>query len=225
MENNKIGHAVQVEVLTSNRYLKKSLVSLIENYNELNIEVKKSDYISGFLKKEEPSCLVLIDLDYICSNQRSWCAIYRSLSTSDYYAFISLADMHLDHIPFISLSGSIDRIKKEMMICFKYYKNKRNHSTHKQTLACLTHLERKVLFFMMLGYNVVDICSVLGKCRKTVYRYRANIMKKMNLNNKKELYFMLKLCEFMEYCSFKEKGSSVVNNDKKYVSVNKHKFN
>lgn len=219
MQKSTFSQRTDVTILTLNVYLKHALTSLVAECSGPDNDIHPAHQKESFVKDASVFKVALIDVEYIYTQRDAWFKIYKSIISADYYAFISLTDLNFCRLPSLSVRGPVSKIKKSLLQFVKNPRQKKHELTRNNPLSSLSYSEKEIFFFLISGYSINDIFLCLGKSRKTIYQSRTSLMKKMKLGNKKDLHMMLKLCEFIEYYTFKE--STRATGDSAYVVKNK----
>lgn len=192
--NDKVKRNVRmsVEVVTPDPYLK------------LALQVLADEGLSKVLRGADPATGVMrvVLADTAClggtSAERGW--LSDLIQEADAYAFMSYSEASFDGVPHLYLGGSLARVRCELVRLVTALA-KGALPWAPGLFSRLNHTELLLIQFLMCGYEIKEIHEALSLnlCLKSLYRIRSEVMKKYRIANKKELYVMLRVYDFITF--------------------------
>lgn len=218
--NNLISQTVRqnifVDIVTTNHFLKKGLSLIINECGD-----RQTNLIEASTENHNEVRVCLIDVDSLCEQKAHWRHLCDRLRKAESVIFVSRSEIGLKYFPHIILNQPVKRIiqtLRGMITCVR----KDNHVLSNDALVSpLSYFEKEVFLFMMCGNSVFEISSSLQKTHKTIYRAKSQIMNKFNLHDRKGLFRMLVLSEFLQFysCERYSIGAIQCNSSKPLISV------
>lgn len=189
MENRmKPGPRVSVETVTPDPFLARALQVL-------------GDQGLGWLQRaaptdEEAVRVVLVDTACLWGppEERKW--LLSRIREADAYAFMSYSGASFDGVPHLRLDGPVAEVRRELVRLVTGLATGSLPGTP-ALFSRLNASERQLVLFLTCGYGIRDMHEALGLNVKSVYRMRTEVMKKYRLANRKELYAVLQVYDFM----------------------------
>lgn len=182
------GPRVSVETVTPDPYLARALQVL-------------SDQGLGWLQRAAPTDeevvrVVLVDTACLWGppEERKW--LLSRIREADAYAFMSYSGASFDGVPHLRLDGPVAEVRRELVRLVTGLVTGSLPGTP-ALFSRLTASERQVVLFLTCGYGIRDMHEALGLNVKSVYRMRTEVMKKYRVENRKELYALLRVHDFM----------------------------
>lgn len=182
------GPRVSVETVTPDPYLARALQVL-------------SDQGLGWLQRAAPTDeevvrVVLVDTACLWGppEERKW--LLSRIREADAYAFMSYSGASFDGVPHLRLDGPVAEVRRELVRLVTGLVTGSLPGTP-ALFSRLTASERQVVLFLTCGYGIRNMHEALGLNPKSVYRMRTEVMKKYRLANRKELYALLRVHDFM----------------------------
>lgn len=189
MENRmKPGPRVSVETVTPDPYLARALRVL-------------SDEGLGWLQRagpdeEEAVRVVLVDTACLWGPAEERRRLLLRIRAADAYAFMSYSGASFDGVPHLRLDGPVAEVKRELVRLVTGLAT--GSLPGKPGLfSRLNTSERHLVLFLTCGYGIRETHEALGLNVKSVYRLRTEVMKKYRLANRRELYALLRVYDFM----------------------------
>ena len=189
MENRmKPGPRVSVETVTPDPYLARALRVL-------------SDEGLGWLQRagpdeEEAVRVVLVDTACLWGPAEERRRLLLRIRAADAYAFMSYSGASFDGVPHLRLDGPVAEVKRELVRLVTGLAT--GSLPGKPGLfSRLNVTERHLVLFLTCGYGIRETHEALGLNVKSVYRLRTEVMKKYRLANRRELYALLRVHDFM----------------------------
>ncbi|HBM3280034.1 TPA: hypothetical protein LVN30_005568, partial [Klebsiella oxytoca] len=189
MENRmKPGPRVSVETVTPDPYLARALRVL-------------SDEGLGWLQRagpdeEEAVRVVLVDTACLWGPEEERRRLLSRIREADAYAFMSYSGASFDGVPHLRLDGPVAEVRRELVRLVTGLAT--GSLPGKPGLfSRLNTSERHLVLFLTCGYGIREMHESLGLNVKSVYRLRSEVMKKYRLANRRELYTLLRVNDFM----------------------------
>lgn len=182
------GPRVSVETVTPDPYLARALRVL-------------SDEGLGWLQRaapaeEEAVRVVLVDTACLWGPAEARKGLLSRIREADAYGFMSYSGASFDGVPHLRLDGPVAEVRRELVRLVTGLAT----GTLPGTPALFSRLsasERHLVLFLTCGYGIRDTHEALGLNVKSVYRMRTEVMKKYRLANRRELYALLRVYDFM----------------------------
>lgn len=189
MENRmKPAPRVRVETVTPDPYLARALQVL-------------SDEGLGWLQRsgptdEEAVRVVLVDTACLwgAAEERKW--LLSRIREADAYAFMSYSGASFDGVPHLRLDGPVANVRRDLVRLVTRLATGSLPGTP-ALFSRLNASERQLVMFLTCGYGIREMHESLGLNVKSVYRMRTEVMKKYRLANRRELYALLRVYDFL----------------------------
>ena len=179
---------VRVEMVTPDPYLVLALQVL-------------NDEGLGWMQRadpEEEEVVRVMLVDTAClwlPTEERKCLLSR-IREADAYAFMSYTGASFDGVPHLRLDLPLQEVKSEMVRLLTKLATGSQPGTP-ELFSRLNASERHLVLFLTCGYGIQEMYESLGLNVKSVYRIRSTVMKKYRLANRRELYTLLRVYDFM----------------------------
>lgn len=194
----EINSRIMFDIVTMDFYLQSALQHIFSKGHELDalLKLRRQTTFGQCITNELR--IALIDVRCLYVKNDTWMSIIRTIKSSDFYILMSWSEVSPGKILHLSLRKPIGKIKSDLInMLKKKICNRARNEYH--FISTLSMIERTL--FVMMASNV-DTCQVQALVdikKKNIYQVRSRIMKKLNVNSKRDFHIMLKLYDFFEY--------------------------
>ncbi|HBV8970903.1 TPA: hypothetical protein ACGRM4_005213 [Klebsiella oxytoca] len=177
-----------VEIVTPNTYLARALRVLC-------------DVGLGWLQRagtenEEAVRVMLVDTACLWGPAEERKRLLSRIREVDAYAFMSYSGAIFDGVPHLRLDRPLPEVRRELVRLVTGLTTGSLPGTP-ALFSRLNASERQVVLFLMCGYGIREMHESLGLNIKSVYRMRAEVMRKYRLTNRRELYTLLRVYDVL----------------------------
>lgn len=197
---------MQFDIFTMDFCLQSALQHLFIRCHELDA-LHNMKNVRIFCKRGKGDLrIALIDVRCLYLKNEMWLSIMRAIKNSDFFIFMSSSEVTLGNILHLSLKQPVSNIKRDLINMLE--KRLCNRTRNHYDLMSPLNISERDLFVQMAGnVDILQVQKMTGIKNKKIYQVRAGIMRKFNINNKKEFNLILRLYDFLEYVNCR--GSSI----------------
>lgn len=182
----RTGPRLRVEMVTPDLYLALALQILIDKGLEW---MQRAD-------QEKEVQVMLIDTACLWGPEEERKCLLSRIREADAYAFMSYSCASFDGVPHLRLDGPLSEVRRELVSLVTRLATDSLPGTP-TLFSRLNVSERQLVLFLTCGYGIREMNESLGLSVQSVCRLRSRVMKKYRLANRRDMYTLLRVYDFM----------------------------
>lgn len=192
---------VVIDILTDNQYLEKGLSRIVAEYDDRLIYVISNKSCSAAILNSEALRVCLVDIDCLIPGKGRWRRLSERINLADVAVIVSLQAMRLHSVPHLSLNRPVDAVRQSLWKMLKWAADKQDMLllSNEHLTSVLNNSQKEMFLLLPFSHSVQEISAALHVSNKTVYQTRSQIMKKLGVSDRLELYQVLSLSKFLHF--------------------------